>query len=140
MISVKLNNLRISPRKVRLTADLIRGMKVAQARVQLGFLGKRSAEPILKLLNSAIANAKNNFKINEENLFVSKIFVDGGPVLKRHMPRAFGRAAAIMKRTSHITLVLEEKAGIVKNTEKEKNKTKKTINKKKITKKEVINS
>lgn len=135
MISVKLNNLRISPRKVRLTADLIRGMKVAQAQVQLSFLGKRSANPILKLLNSAIANAKNNFKISEKKLFVSKIFVDCGPVLKRQMPRAFGRSAAIMKRTSHITLVLEEKADITEKAEKREVKAKKIISKKKITNK-----
>lgn len=109
MIKAKLSNLRISPRKVRLVAGLIRGKMVNEAKNQLVFLTKRSAEPVLKLLNSAIANAKNNEKLNEENLIVSEIFVDGGPVLKRSMPRAFGRAATILKRTSHVTIVLEEK-------------------------------
>lgn len=121
MTTAKLSNLRISPRKVRLVAGLIRGKKVSEAQNQLAFLNKRSTDPILKLLKSAIANAKNNTKANEENLVVSKIFVDCGPVLKRHMPRAFGRAAAIMKRTSHVTIVLEEKE---KKTEEKTKKTK----------------
>lgn len=109
MITAKLSNLRISPRKVRLVADLIRGAKISDAQKQLAFLSKRSSDPILKLLKSAIANAKNNLKINDENLIISKIFVDGGPVLKRYMPRAFGRAGAIRKRTSHITIELKTK-------------------------------
>lgn len=110
MISAKLNNLRISPRKVRLVTDLIRGLSVFEAQRQLNFLSKRSADPVLKLLNSSLANAKNNAKIADgENLVISKIFVNGGPVLKRQMPRAFGRAFIIRKRTSHITIILEEK-------------------------------
>ncbi len=125
MTTAKLSNLRISPRKVRLVAGLIRGKKVSEAQNQLAFLNKRSTDPILKLLKSAIANAKNNAKANEENLVVSRIFVDCGPVLKRHMPRAFGRAAAIMKRTSHVTIVLEEKETKAKEkTEKTKEKAK----------------
>lgn len=145
-VSAKLNNLRISPRKVRLVAGLIRGLKVSEAQKQLNFLGKRSADPILKLLNSAVANAKNNAKMSEENLIVSEIFVDGGPVLKRHMPRAFGRAFAIRKRTSHITLILadkEAKKKEVKKAAKEepkkkeaKEEAKKTVKSKKTTKKE----
>lgn len=126
-VKAQLNNLRVSPRKVRLVADLIRGKNVAIARQQLTFLVKRSSDPMLKLLNSAIANAKNNAKMNEDDLVVSRIFVDGGPVLKRHMPRAFGRAFAIKKRTSHITMVLEE----IKNTKK------KEVKDKKITKKNI---
>lgn len=147
-VSAKLTNLRISPRKVRLVAGLIRGLKVGEAQKQLNFLGKRSADPILKLLNSAIANAKNNAKMSEGDLVVSEIFVDGGPVLKRHMPRAFGRAFAIRKRTSHITLILADKAGVKKETKKtkeakreesekeEKKEVKKTVKAKKATKKE----
>lgn len=120
MITAKLSNLRISPRKVRLVVGLIRGKKVNEAKNQLSFLTKRSAEPVLKLLNSAIANAKNNAKLSEENLIISEIFVDGGPVLKRFMPRAFGRAATILKRTSHVTIVLEEKEEKVKEKVKSK--------------------
>ncbi len=139
-VKAKLNNLRISPRKVRLVAGLIRGKNVTQAQHQLTFLAKRSADPMLKLLNSAIANAKNNAKLSEENLFISTIFVDGGPVLKRHMPRAFGRAFAIKKRTSHITLILtekkpEKKEEVSEKSEKKEAKAKKTISKKKTTKK-----
>lgn len=125
MITAKLSNLRISPRKVRLVVGLIRGKKVSEAQNQLAFLNKRATDPVLKLLKSAIANAKNNTKASEENLVVSKIFVDCGPVLKRHMPRAFGRAAAIMKRTSHITIVLEEKEKKAEKPAEEKAKTNK---------------
>jgi len=109
-VKAYLNNLRISARKVRLAANLIRGLDVSEAKVQLKFLPKRAAEPILKLLNSAIANAENNFKLSKDNLYVFKIFVDSGPILKRWMPRAFGRTAMIKKRTSHITIILDEKA------------------------------
>jgi len=103
-----LRNLRISPRKVRLIADLIRGMKIQDARIQLEFANKKSSEPILKLLNSAIANAMHNFNLEENNLYVSKIMVNEGATLKRWIPRAMGRASAIHKRTSHITIVVEE--------------------------------
>ncbi|MBI2640243.1 MAG: 50S ribosomal protein L22 [Candidatus Sungbacteria bacterium] len=107
-IKAKLNYLRIAPRKVRLVADAIRGLPVLEAERRLTFLTKRAATPILKLLHSAEANAKNNFSIQKENLRVIKITVDGGPVLKRSMPRAFGKAAPIRKRTSHILLILAE--------------------------------
>jgi len=103
-----LNNLRIAPRKVRLVANLIKGMPTSQAQAQLKFLPKRSSEPILKLLNSAIANAKN-FNLDENNLYISKIFVDSGQTMKRWLPRAFGRATPIMKRSSRITLFLNER-------------------------------
>lgn len=104
-----LNNLRIAPRKVRLVANLIKGMSVDQARGQLKFLAKRSSEPVLKLLNSAVANAKN-FDLDEKNLYISSIFVDSGQTLKRWLPRAFGRATPIMKRSSRITIILNERA------------------------------
>lgn len=107
-IMAKLNNYRASPRKVRAAADLIRGRKVKDALSQLNFLTKRSALPIAKLLKSAINNAKNNFKLaDESNLKVKKIFVDPGHVLKRQMPRSRGMANQILKRTSNITVVLE---------------------------------
>ncbi len=104
----KIRYLQIAPRKVRIVADLIRGMKVEEARYQLQFLTKRAARPILKLLNSAVANAKHNFNLEEEQLYISKILVDEGPTLKRWMPRARGMVSPINKRTSHITLILSE--------------------------------
>jgi len=108
-IAARLNYLRISPRKVRLVANLIRGMDVEEARTQLKFLTKRAARPLLKLLESAIANALHNFNISEDKLYIYKITVDEGPSLKRYIPRAMGRADLILKRTSHITIVLREK-------------------------------
>lgn len=109
-IIAKLNYYRMAPRKVRLVAGLIRGKKVNEVLAQLAFVGKRSAPDMAKLLKSAISNAKNNFKIkDEQNLYIKKITVDEGPTLKRYMPRARGRAAMIRKRTSHITVVLESK-------------------------------
>ncbi|MBI2098921.1 50S ribosomal protein L22 [Candidatus Uhrbacteria bacterium] len=101
--------IRMSPRKVRLVADIIRGARASEALLQLQFIRKRAAAPVSKLLKSAMANAENNFKLNPSELFVKKITVDGGPVLKRFRARAFGRAAPIRKRSSHITIVLEEK-------------------------------
>ncbi len=109
-----LNNLRIAPRKIRQIAALIKKMPVQEAETLLKFQNKRAALPILKLLKSGAASAINNFNLSSENLFVSNIFADEGPMLKRFMPRAFGRAGAIHKKTSHITLVLEEKIGSVK--------------------------
>ena len=104
----KLRFLRMSPRKVRLVCDFIRGMDAEEAQSQLHFLKKKAAIPVLKLLNSAVANAENNFKLKKENLFIKKITVDEGPMLKRWRPRAFGRAGMIRKRSSHITIVLGE--------------------------------
>jgi large subunit ribosomal protein L22 len=104
-----LKNYRQSPRKVRLVADSIRGKKVAVALQNLAFTTKRATDPIVKLINSAVANAKNNFNVSEENLFIKEIQVNKGIVLKRIMPRARGTAARINKRSSHISITLEEK-------------------------------
>ena len=104
-----LKNYRQAPRKVRLVADLISGKKVADAKMELSFLPKRAAGPVLELLDSAIANAKNNFQTDQENLIVKSVRVDKGIVLKRFMPRARGSASRINKRTSHVVLTLEEK-------------------------------
>lgn len=101
-------NIRMSPRKVRLVIDVIRGMDVTRAQTQLQFLKKAAALPVLKLLNSAIANAEHNFQIGKDTLFVKTVMADGGPILHRWTPKAFGRSAPIRKRTSHITLVLEQ--------------------------------
>jgi len=115
----------MSPRKIRLVADLVRGMDVEEAEIQLKFLTKKAAKPILKLLNSAVANASHNFGIEKSNLFISEIQVNEGPILKRWRARAMGRAAPIMKRTSHLNLVLETKKEI-------------NIKKKKVEKPEVV--
>lgn len=106
--TAKLSYLRIAPRKVRLVADLIRGKTVEEAQTILNFTIKKSVKPILKLIKSAIANAKNNFQMNPENLYISKIMVDEGPKLKRMRPRARGQAYRIEKKTSHITIYLDE--------------------------------
>lgn len=108
-VIAKLNYLRISPRKIRLVADLIRGLDVTEAKHQLRFLTKKGTGPLSKLLNSAVSNAQHNFNLDKNNLYIAKILVNQGPTLKRWRPRAFGRAFPIAKRTSHITLVLEEK-------------------------------
>ncbi len=107
----KLTMLRVAPRKSRLVADLIRGKKVSDAESILSFTNRRASKPILKLLQSAKANAINNHDMFEDNLVVSEILVDEGPVLKRFLPRARGRADLMRKRTSHINITLEERNG-----------------------------
>ena len=109
IVKASLKHFRMSARKVRLVADLIRGMDIERAKIQLKFLPKKAADVILKLLNSAVANAENNLKLQKDNLYISKILVDSGPILKRWLPRAHGRATPIRKRTSHITIILDEK-------------------------------
>ncbi len=106
-VTAKARYIRMSPRKVRLVLGVVRGMAVDAARQQLMFMNKAAAEPVLKLLNSAVANALNNFGLMEETLKIKTIVADGGPILYRYRPRAMGRAAPIRKRTSHITIVLE---------------------------------
>ena len=108
-IKAKLSYARKSARKVRAAADLIRGKSLAVAKENLKFTPKNSALVLEKLILSAEANAKNNFGLKPEKLFIKEIKVDEGPTLKRFMPRAFGRAYAIRKRTSHISLILGEK-------------------------------
>jgi large subunit ribosomal protein L22 len=133
---VKLKHLKISPRKVRLVADMVRGKKIDEAQAILGFTVKKGADPILKLLNSAVANVKNNSKKEIDGLFISKITVDEGPIAKRIMPRAKGRGDRIMKRSSHVTLVLDEKRGPKKKRkEKTEAKEEKAVAKKKEVKK-----
>ncbi|MEY4744963.1 MAG: hypothetical protein RL272_908 [Candidatus Parcubacteria bacterium] len=109
-VIAKARHIRMSPKKVRLVVDLIRGMDVDRAAAQLRFYRKDAAGPVLKLLNSAIANAQHNFKLSADDLYVKKATVDGGPVLKRWRARAFGRAAGIKKRSCHITIVLEQRS------------------------------
>lgn len=118
-VKAKLNNFRAAPRKARLVADLIRGKTVQQAQAILSFTVNKSARPVLKLLNSAIASAKHDRQLDESNLFISKITVDEGPKLKRWHPMSRGRAYPIEKRTSHIALVLSEKNPTMKEEKKE---------------------
>lgn len=106
--SAKLNYLRMSPSKVRLVLDEIRGEKVDEAVAILSLSEKVAAEPILKLLNSAIANAENNLGMNRDELYVAETYANEGPTLKRIRPRAMGRATRIRKRTSHVTIILDQ--------------------------------
>ncbi|PID52351.1 MAG: 50S ribosomal protein L22 [Candidatus Moraniibacteriota bacterium] len=108
-VTAQLNNIRISPRKVRLVADRVRGVNVNEAIAILKYDMRKTAQPMEKLLKSAVANAENNFKLKSEDLVVSDITVGEGPTLKRWMPRAYGRASKIFKRTSRINVVLTEK-------------------------------
>lgn len=101
--------VRISPRKARAVIDLIRGKELREAEAILKFTPHKGTESIGKVLQSAAANAENNFEMNREALFVKEAYVDGGPTMKRVMPRAMGRADVIKKRTSHITIVVAEK-------------------------------
>lgn len=104
-----LKDARISPRKVKIVLDLIRGKDLDVAMATLKHTPKAACEPLEKLLKSAAANAENNHNMDKDNLYVSECFVTAGRTLKRIMPRAQGRAYRILKRTSHITLVLKEK-------------------------------
>ena len=104
-----LRHARISPRKVQIVLDLIRNKPVEEATAILALTPKVACEPLAKLLKSAIANAENNFNMDKKNLYVAECFVCPGPMLKRIRPRAQGRAFRVMKRTSHVTMVLREK-------------------------------
>ena len=106
-VVAKLNNLRISPYKVRLVADQIRGKSVNQALDILAFSPKKAAKPLHKLVGSAMANAANNFSLDTANLLVKQIMVNPAPMLKRMKPRAKGRGDRILKRGSNIHLVLD---------------------------------
>ncbi len=133
-VSARLRFLRISPRKARLVTRVVQGMDALEAESQLQFMNKAAARPLLKLLRSAMANAENNNELKKENLFVKSFFVDEGPTLKRYRPRAFGRAAEIRKRSSHVTIVLSEKQSSTKKSTTAKG-AKKTTSKKPATKK-----
>ncbi len=100
--------IRISPQKARLVADVVRGMEVGSAITTLRFMPKKAARILRKIVESAVANADQNEAIDVDTLYVKDVFVDGGPMLKRFRPRAQGRATRILKRTSHITVVVAE--------------------------------
>jgi large subunit ribosomal protein L22 len=129
----RLRYLKIAPRKVRLVADLIRGKKVERAQTVLNFTPKRASLPLMKLLNQALSNAKNNFQLDPVSLYISKITVDEGPKYKRWRARARGRADQIQKKTSHVILILDEtvkKAKKVKKAKPEVVSEEKTLEKK----------
>jgi len=111
-VTAKLKYLRIPPRKARLVVDLIRGLKIDEAEAHLMLSPRRVSEPLLKLLRSAVANAKNNAKLEVEKLYIKEVRVDKGPKFKRWTPRARGSASPIEKKMSHVTLILgvKEKA------------------------------
>jgi large subunit ribosomal protein L22 len=100
--------IRITPRKMRLVIDLIRGKTVKDAEDLLKFIPKGATTPIAKVLKSAKANATNNFEMLEDQLYISSAYVNEGPTLKRIIPRARGRGDGLLKRTSHVTIILEE--------------------------------
>jgi large subunit ribosomal protein L22 len=108
-VSAKLNNLRIAPRKIRLVTNLIKKMDVDSALDQLEVNIKKGSLPIKKLLESAISNGENNFGVARDNMYVYDVSVGAGTTLKRWMPKAYGRAGQILKRTSKIELILEER-------------------------------
>jgi len=108
-IRAQLNGLRISPRKVRLVAGLLAKKRVSQALDQLQHTTKRTALPLMKLVNSAIANAENNMKLDRDHLWIKDVQVDEGVKLKRFQPKGFGRPTPIEKKTSRIRLVLEHR-------------------------------
>jgi large subunit ribosomal protein L22 len=107
-VQAQAKRVKISPRKVRLITNLIRGLHVDEARKQLCLVKRDSAEVVAKLLESAIANASHNFNLDSNKLFVSAIEVCEGPTIHRFRPRAFGRSASIRKRMSHITMKLSD--------------------------------
>jgi large subunit ribosomal protein L22 len=100
--------IRVSPQKARLVADVIRGMKADTAVTTLRFMPKKAARILRKVLESAVANADQRDSVDVDTLYVKEITVDGGPMLKRFSPRAQGRATRILKRTSHITVIVDE--------------------------------
>ncbi|MCJ7776580.1 MAG: 50S ribosomal protein L22 [Desulfobulbaceae bacterium] len=101
--------VRISPRKIRLVMDQVRGKQVGEALNMLSFAPQRGAGILKKLVNSAIANAEQNTGVDVDSLYIMRVYADEGPTLKRWRPRAQGRATSIRKRTSHLTVVLNEK-------------------------------
>jgi large subunit ribosomal protein L22 len=148
-IKVKLSNLRTAPRKVRQVIDLVRGKKVLEAQSILLFTVNKSARSVLKLLNSAVDSAKTNYKLNEDDLFISKITVDEGPKLKRWHPMSRGRAYPILKRSAHIALSISEVNTVSQKQAKKEGKATKTpvsanggaeIKEKSVVKKEVKKS
>ena len=102
-------NVRMTPRKVRLVGAAVKGKPLAQAMAMLRFMPQRAATPILKAVKSAAANAENNFDLDPGDLYVVRVIADEGRTLRRFRPKARGRVGAILKRSTHITVVVQEK-------------------------------
>jgi len=135
-IKAQLKFLKISPRKVRAVLDQVRYLSIAQIEAQLLISKKRAAKPILKLFLSALANAQNSYSFRKEDLLLKRIEANEGPTLHRWFPRAFGRAAPIRKRSTHLTIILEPKKGaapIKKTSGRQETKKEKVEEIKKIT-------
>lgn len=109
-VKAKLSNIRMTARKMRLVANLIRGRNTSEAIIVLNHCPKRAAISILQLLNSAISNATNNHQLNGDQLVIKTIIVNEGPTLKRIRPRAKGRAYQVLKRSSHVEMILIDKS------------------------------
>lgn len=122
-VRAQLNYLGIAPRKVRLVTAVVKGMPAHRALQELEHRIKRAARPLQKLLRSAIADAQHNFQVGPERLYVKELRVDPGPVRKRYEPRAFGRAAPIRKRTSHVRLVLGVRGEVLADVRKRRKTT-----------------
>jgi len=101
--------IRMSPRKVRLVVDAIRGKPVTEALATLRFMPQSAAKVVGKAVTSAVANAENNYMLDAEDLYVARITADGGPTIKRFRPRAHGRVSPLLKRSTNLTVVLDEK-------------------------------
>ncbi len=129
MITASLKNFRISPRKARLVADMVRGKNVLIAKDLLANALKAGRHPISNLIDSAIANAVNNFKMEKDSLFIKEIRVDQGLVMKRFMPVSRGSAHPIKKKTSHISIVLAPAESKAKKASKPVTKSTKKIKK-----------
>ncbi len=123
--------VRISPRKARLVIDQVRGVSIAEAERTLQFMNKKAAEPVLKLIKSAVANAEHNNKQKKEHLYIAEITANDGFTMKRWRPRAFGRATKIRKRTTHLTVVLDETEEYKQEAAAKAKKAKKTAKAKK---------
>lgn len=123
-VSATLNNLRVAPRKVRLVTHALVGVDTREALLQLSKQVKKSSDPIATLLKSAVANAVNNFGLDENNLYIFAINVGDGLRLERWLPRAFGRATPLMRRGSNVTIILEERIEGQNRTEKKQPKVK----------------
>lgn len=107
-VTAKAKYIKMSPRKIRLVSDMIKGMKVSEALNQLQYIPKSACRPLQKLINSGIAAAENDLQLKKDNLFIKNILVNEGPTLYRWQPRAFGRATPLRKRSAHILLILDE--------------------------------
>lgn len=122
-VTAQLNGIRIAPRKVRIVANLLKRKDVVRALDQLAQMVQRPILPIGKLLESAIANAENNFHMVRENLYVKNIIVDEGQKLTRYLPKGFGRASLIQKKTSRVRVILDERVPGLKRAPKERAQT-----------------